>query len=137
VPTVEDVPLVNVHVIRGRSEEQLRTLLDAIHDAQVEAFGVPDRDRYQLLTQHEPDEIVALDTGLGYERTPQLVVIHIVSRRRTPEAKVELYELLARNLDERLGISGNDLIVTITENDDIDWSFGAGRAQFVTGELAT
>jgi hypothetical protein len=28
-----------------------------------------------------------------------------------------------------------DLIVSITENDDEDWSFGHGRAQFLTGEL--
>jgi hypothetical protein len=28
-----------------------------------------------------------------------------------------------------------DLIVSITENSDEDWSFGHGRAQFLTGEL--
>ncbi|WP_031469353.1 tautomerase family protein [Sciscionella sediminilitoris] len=130
------MPLVNVHVLRGRTAEQLDALLDAVHDAQVEAFGVPETDRYQLVSQHEPGEIRALDTGLGHPRSKDLVVLHFVSRRRTREQKVKLYELLAAHLRDRLGISGDDLIVTITENEDTDWSFGAGRAQFLTGELS-
>ena len=129
------MPLVNVHVRRGRNDQDLRTLLDAVHDAQVAAFEVPNTDRYQVLTQHEPAELITLDTGLGHHRSPDIVVIHFVSRRRTQEAKVKLYDLLARLLEQRLGISGDDLIVTITENGDADWSFGAGRAQFLTGEL--
>jgi hypothetical protein len=28
-----------------------------------------------------------------------------------------------------------DLIVSMVENEKEDWSFGAGRAQFLTGEL--
>lgn len=28
-----------------------------------------------------------------------------------------------------------DLIVSLVENSDADWSFGAGRAQFLTKEL--
>ncbi len=46
-----------------------------------------------------------------------------VVRGRTPE---QIHQLL----------DAKDLIVSITENGDADWSFGAGRAQFVTGELA-
>jgi phenylpyruvate tautomerase PptA (4-oxalocrotonate tautomerase family) len=129
------VPLVNIDVIRGRDDDQLRTLLDSIHGAMVEAFGVPDTDRYQIVTQHEPEEMLSLDTGLGMKRTSDLVVLHFISRRRSPEAKTALYELLARNLGQRCGISPEDLIVTITENDAADWSFGNGVAQFLTGDL--
>jgi 4-oxalocrotonate tautomerase len=49
--------------------------------------------------------------------------------------KEKFYELLASNLAERSGVDPADLIVSITENDDEDWSFGHGRAQFLTGEL--
>jgi hypothetical protein len=49
--------------------------------------------------------------------------------------KEKFYELLASNLAERCGLDPADLIVSITENDDDDWSFGYGRAQFLTGEL--
>ena len=131
------MPMVMVDTIRGEYDEtQLRTLLDAVQDAVVEAFDVPESDRYQILTQHEPFELVALDTGLGIERSDRLVMIRLSSKARTQEAKVALYRAIARNLADRLDISGNDLVVTINENDDADWSFGHGTAQFLTGDLA-
>ena len=33
-----------------------------LHNAVVEAFEVPERDRYQVVNVHSADEIVALDT---------------------------------------------------------------------------
>ncbi len=130
------MPLVMIDTIRGRYDEtELRTIMDAVQDAVVEAFGVPETDRYQILTQHEPFELVALDTGLGIERSERLVIVRVASKQRTQEAKVQLYRLLARNLNDRVGVEGTDLVVSVTENGDADWSFGHGTAQFVTGEL--
>ena len=33
------------------------------------------------------------------------------------------------------GIEPNDIVVSVVTNADADWSFGHGRAQFLTGEL--
>lgn len=129
------MPLLKFDLIEGRSEEELRTLLDAAHRAMVEAFGVPEQDRYQCVTQHRPGELVLEDTGLGYPRSSRVVLLTVVSRRRSEEKKVAFYRLLARYLEERCGLSPDDLIVSIVENGDADWSFGRGRAQFLTGEL--
>jgi phenylpyruvate tautomerase PptA (4-oxalocrotonate tautomerase family) len=129
------MPLLYIDLIEGRTPSEVRALLDAIHDSVVEAFGVPQRDRYQVVNTHPAHEIVAWDTGLGIERSPRQVVLRVVSRRRTRAMKEKFYELLASNLAERCGLDPADLIVSITENDDEDWSFGHGRAQFLTGEL--
>jgi phenylpyruvate tautomerase PptA (4-oxalocrotonate tautomerase family) len=129
------MPLLYIDLIEGRTPSEVATLLDAVHDAVVEAFGVPPRDRYQVVRSHPAHEIVALDTGLGITRSPQQVIVHVVSRRRTRAMKEKFYELLAINLTERCGLDATDLIVSITENGDEDWSFGHGRAQFLTGEL--
>jgi phenylpyruvate tautomerase PptA (4-oxalocrotonate tautomerase family) len=129
------MPLLYVDVIEGRSPAELKTMLDAIHDAVVEAFEVPPRDRYQVVHTHPADEIVAWDTGLGIDRSSQLVVLHVVSRRRSAQMKQRFYELVAANLAGRCGLDPADLIVSITDNGDEDWSFGHGRAQFLTGEL--
>jgi len=129
------MPLLYIDLIEGRTPSEVRALLDAIHDAVVEAFGVPPRDRYQVVHTHPAHEIVTWDTGLGIDRSARQVVLHVVSRRRTRAMKEKFYELLASNLAERCGVDPADLIVSITENDDADWSFGHGRAQFLTGEL--
>jgi 4-oxalocrotonate tautomerase len=129
------MPLLYIDLIEGRTPSEVKALLDAVHDAVVEAFEVPQRDRYQVVTAHAAHEIVAWDTGLGIERSPQQVVVHVVSRRRTRAMKEKFYELLASNLADRCGLEPTDLIISITENGDEDWSFGHGRAQFLTGEL--
>lgn len=129
------MPLIAVDVVRGRSPEEVRTLLDAVHEAMVGAFGVPETDRYQVLTQHEPGELVLLDTGLGLERTERVVMIRVTSRERTEEAKTDFYARLARLLEERCGVAPSDLMVSIVESGAADWSFGLGVAQFLTGDL--
>jgi phenylpyruvate tautomerase PptA (4-oxalocrotonate tautomerase family) len=129
------MPLLYIDLIEGRTPSEVEALLDAVHDAVVDAFEVPPRDRYQVVHTHPAHEIVAWDTGLGITRSPQQVIVHVVSRRRTGAMKEKFYELLASNLAGRCGLDPADLIVSITENDDDDWSFGYGRAQFLTGEL--
>ncbi len=43
------MPLLRFDVIEGRDEKSLQLLLDTAHQAMVEAFGVPERDRYQIV----------------------------------------------------------------------------------------
>ena len=48
--------------------------------------------------------------------------------------KTTLYTKLVEEL-KTYGIAQNDNVVSIVTNSDVDWSFGNGRAQFLTGEL--
>jgi malonate semialdehyde decarboxylase len=127
--------MLKFNIIEGRTDEQVRALLDAAHHAMVQAFDVPVTDRYQSVTQHRPGELVVEDTGLGYTRSRDVVLLTAVSRKRTEPQKLEFYRLLVENLQTKCGISPDDVIVSIVENDDADWSFGRGRAQFITKEL--
>ncbi len=129
------MPLINIDLIEGRSDDQVKILLDAVHRAVVEAFQVPEGDRYQIVNEHRPSRMIVEDTGLGIPRTDKVVMISVTSRPRTEESKVRFYQLLAEALQEDCGIDANDLMVSIVTNTDADWSFGHGRAQFLTGEL--
>lgn len=129
------MPLIRFDVIEGRDKESLRNLLDASHRAMVKAFGVPERDRYQIVHQHPAHELIIEDTGLGFERSENLVIISVTSKQRTDEQKQNLYKLLVQELGESCGIEPNDIMVSIVTNGDADWSFGFGEAQFLTGKL--
>lgn len=131
------MPLIRIDVIEGRSRDELKTLCDEIHSAMVEAFGVPQRDRYQLVHQHPSNEVHIEDTGLGFARSLNVVVISVTSRQRTREAKQRFYKLLSERLSTNCGVAPEDTVISITSNQDEDWSFGMGRAQFLTGELAS
>lgn len=129
------MPLIRFDVIEGRDKESLRNLLDASHRAMVKAFGVPERDRYQIVHQHPAHELIIEDTGLGFERSENLVIVSVTSKQRTDEQKQNFYKLLVQELGESCGIEPNDIMVSIVTNGDADWSFGFGEAQFLTGKL--
>ena len=129
------MPLIRIDLIEGRSEAELATLLDAVHRAMLAAFKVPARDRYQIVQEHAPSHMIVEDTGLGIPRTDKLVLIQVTTRPRGREAKENFYRLLARELEAACGLVPSDLVVAMVENSDEDWSFGHGRAQFLTGEL--
>ncbi|MBW3702164.1 tautomerase family protein [Bacillus sp. S2(2019)] len=129
------MPLLRFDVIEGRSKEELKKLLDTCHEAMVDAFGVPERDRYQIVHQHRPEEMMIEDTGLGYPRTKDLVVISVVSKQRTKEQKEQLYAQIAERIEKECGVAKTDVMISIVENGDADWSFGMGEAQFIRGLL--
>lgn len=129
------MPLIRIDIVEGCSDDQIKTLLDTVHRAVVEAFEVPEGDRYQIVNEHRPSRLIVEDTGLDIPRTQDVVVISITSRPRTEASKTRFYQLLAQSLKEHCGIEPTDLMVSIVVNSDADWSFGHGRAQFLTGEL--
>lgn len=129
------MPLIRFDVIEGRNEDSLRKLLDAAHRAVVKAFDVPERDRFQIVTQHSANELVIQDTGLGFERSRDLVVISVTSTERSNQQKKDFYRLVVKELGESCGIEPNDIMISIVTNGAADWSFGFGEAQFLTGKL--
>ena len=129
------MPLVRFDMLKGRSPETIKAILQITHEVMVAAFEVPERDRYQIVHQHEPYEMVVEDTGLGIPRTDQVVVISLVSRVRTVHQLAQFYESLARRLSEAGLVDKNDLMVNVSFNHDQGWSFGQGKAQFLDGSL--
>jgi hypothetical protein len=129
------LPLLRFDLIEGRTDAELKTLLDAAHRAMLAAFKVPKRDRYQIVQEHKRSHMIVEDTGLGIERSDKVVFLRVASRPRKKKEKVAFYKLLCEELEQACGIAPSDVVVSIVENSDEDWSFGHGRAQFLDGEL--
>ncbi|WNV11778.1 tautomerase family protein [Tardiphaga sp. 709] len=130
------MPLLRFNILLGRTDPEISRLLDAAHRAIVTAFGVPEGDRYQLVSEYREGTLTLLDTGLGIKRTNKVTLVEVTSRMRPEAQKKRFYEILCENLKEDCGIESSDIIVSFVENGDADWSFGLGRAQFLTGELS-
>ena len=129
------MPLVRIDVQAGRTPAQLRTLADTVQEVMLDMFAAPPGDRYQIITEHAVGHIIAEDTGLGLERSDGVTVIQIFQQGRNAEQKQAAYDQLAKRLDAAELVRPEDLIVSVVANEREDWSFGLGRAQFLTGEL--
>lgn len=92
-------------------------------------------DCHQIISQHEPYELICEDTNLGYTRTDNLVIIQILQQGRELATKQKTYAALAKELEAHCSLNGHDLIITSSGNTKEDWSFGDGELQFATGRL--
>jgi phenylpyruvate tautomerase PptA (4-oxalocrotonate tautomerase family) len=129
------MPLLRIDLYKGRTDAEKKDLLDALHRAMLAAFKVPERDRYQIVHEHSPTDMIMEDTGLDIPRTEKFVMVQVTTRPRTREQKEKFYRLTVDELQKSCGIAPTDVMINMVTCTDEDWSFGLGRAQFLTGEL--
>jgi 4-oxalocrotonate tautomerase len=131
------MPLVRVSLVKGKTPEYRRKVGDAIHRALVETIDVPPLDRFQLLTEHEPGDLVYDPGYLGIARTNDIVIVQItLSAGRTLEKKRALFRRIAHNL-AALGLRREDAWVNLVEVAKENWSFGNGVASYAPAETLT
>lgn len=127
------MPLVRIDHSDARSNPL--EIAAAVHDAIVAVYGIPQRDRFQVVTARPATTIIAEDAGLGFDRPDPVIVQIFTQRGRGADIKQRLYAEIADRL-KRVGVHGEDVFIGYVENGPEDWSFGFGRAQYITGELA-
>jgi 4-oxalocrotonate tautomerase len=126
------MPLVEIDLLVGRTETQLGAISDAVHEAMVAVLDVPQRDRFQIITERAPGYLRFDPNYLDIERDEQFLLIRItLSAGRTTEAKQAFYRRLAELLVERTAMRTENLAVVLLENEREDWSFGNGHASYL------
>ena len=129
------MPLVRIDIPANRDAAYRQKIGQAVHQALVDAIGIPPGDRFQVITAHGPDALVYDPSYLDVSRSPGFVVVHITLRRgRPPEKKRALYRAIAENVNAATGTRVEDVMVVLSENDAIDWSFGGGIAQYAPAD---
>ena len=125
------MPLVRFDVPRGKNPEYRRTLNEVVYEAMLKTINVPANDRFQIFTEHAPEELVIDRTYLGIERTADCVLIQVfLNEGRTTEMKKAFYRAIADGLNERLGLRKQDVFINLVEVKKENWSFGNGEAQY-------
>ena len=126
------MPLQRIDMVEGRPEAQRRAIADAVHRALVESIGVPQDDRFQIVTEHPRGGFLCTPAYLGIRYQDPVLVQLTISVGRTTEQKQQLYRRIAELL-EAAGVARSDAIVNLVEVARDDWSFGNGVAQYVPG----
>src|SRR4051812_40766155 len=125
------MPLVRISMKQGRPEQERRAISDAVHQAMVDTINIPKDDRFQIVAEHQPGQIVFDAHYLGIERSENVVIIQItLNAGRTVEMKKALYARIAELLHERAHVRREDVIVNLVEVPKENWSFGNGAAPY-------
>ena len=125
------MPLVRIDLPQGKPAAHARTIADVLYEAMLATMNVPQNDRFQIITEHAPAQLVIDPNYLGIERSADALIIQItLNEGRTVEAKKAFYAAVADGLHERAGVRREDVFISLIEVKKENWSFGNGIAQY-------
>jgi phenylpyruvate tautomerase PptA (4-oxalocrotonate tautomerase family) len=125
------MPLVRISLRSGKAPEYRRAVADSIHRALVDAIKIPEKDRFQIVTEHAPVDLIYDPSYLDIPRSDDVLLVQItLNVGRSVEVKKALYARMVELLAESPGIRKQDLFVSLVEVAKENWSFGNGIAQY-------
>ena len=128
------MPFIRTAVRKGTDARQKQHIVEGIHDALIEAIGMPADELFNLVSEYDAGDFFYDRSFNGIARSDRLVVVEMTMRRgRSDAMKKALYAAIASNLQTRAGILPGDVFIFTHENDYSDWSVGNG--QFAIGKF--
>jgi phenylpyruvate tautomerase PptA (4-oxalocrotonate tautomerase family) len=126
------MPLVRLSFLTGKSAAWRSAVSDAVQQAMVETIDVPPADRFHMMCEKAPGFLVIDPTYLDVARSDDPLIIEITLRGgRSDAQKRALYRRITALLAENPGVRPEDVMIALSQNGLIDWSFGEGVAQYV------
>jgi 4-oxalocrotonate tautomerase len=132
------MPLVRISLLKGKPASYRRKIGDAVHQAMVETISVPAKDRFQIITEHEPEDLVFDREFLDIQRSRDIVMIQItLAAGRSLYLKRGLYRAVAARLGAAVQLRPEDVWINLVETARENWSFGNGLASYAPEEAVT
>ena len=128
------MPLITINITEGMIEESIDHLQKTIHACFVRAWGIPENGGFYVINEYKKSRVRINRNMWGIQRSDQPpLLLQITSSPRSKELKIELFRVLAEEL-EKQGIRKEDLFISISPTQREDWSFGNGIAQLLQEE---
>lgn len=110
------MPRVRIDIRKGRSEQEKHDLMEAVHQALVEAIKIPDYDRIQTLYEH--DEVSFMIPPSKSEKYTLIEIMMFPGR--SLDAKRRIYQEITKHL-KPLGIEAYDTMFILHETPMENW----------------
>ena len=125
------MPLVRIDLAAGKPADYRTAISDVVYGALTSALEAPQDDRFMVISEHAPGNLVVDPDYLGIRRTAGAVLIQVtLNEGRTVAAKQDFYRAVADGLHERIGLRREDAVICLVEVRKENWSFGNGEAQY-------
>jgi 4-oxalocrotonate tautomerase len=126
------MPLARIDLRKGKDATYHKEIGRVVYEAMV-GVGVPPKDRFQVIHEHDSDDFLYDAEYLGIHRTDDLVIIQVTwNEGRTVEQKKAFYKAIAEGLHAAVGLRLEDVFINLIEVKKENWSFGNGIAQYAS-----
>ncbi len=120
------MPIARIEVRKSRPPEQVRAMIEAVCQAQIEALKVPDHDRQVRYIEHRPEHF-----EVPPDKTENFTFVEILMfPGRSTEAKRNLYRAIVERFGA-LGIAPSDITIVLGEPALANWGLGGVPASEV------
>jgi 4-oxalocrotonate tautomerase len=115
------MPLVIISLRDGTPPEYRRAIADSVHHAMMQTLGIPADDRFQLVLEHAPENMIHDRMFFGIERGEGSVFVQITINQREASVKRELFARIAESLSASPGVRREDVFIGIVEVAPENW----------------
>jgi 4-oxalocrotonate tautomerase len=123
------MPLVRISFKQDKTAAFRQSVADAIHGGLI-AVGVPEHDRFQIMSSHGEDLIYDANF-LDVARSDGIIIVQIfLAAGRTVDKKRALYRGIVERLARECQVRPEDVFINLVECAMENWSFGNGAAQY-------
>ena len=127
------MPLVRISLLRGKAEGFGRRVGEVVYQAMRETLNAPDKDKFQIISEHAPESLVYDPDYLDIERGNGFIAIQVtLNEGRSLEMKKAFYRRVAEDLRRSLDVRPQDVFINLVEVKKENWSFGNGIAQYAS-----
>lgn len=117
------MPLVRIDMVKGKSPEYKKTVLDVVHEGLIEAFGIEDWDRFQRIV-----EIPKEDFEIPEGKTDNFMLIELtIFPGRSKEQKKAAITKITSDLNAKLNIAPTDVFILMNEPPLENWGMGGNQ----------
>ena len=132
------MPLVRIDAPSSLPAKRLKAVADAVHAALVAHMNVPPKDRFQIINRHEPSRLIIDPHYPAVERTQEALIVAVALRAgRTDAQKQAFYRAVVADAVRSAGMKPDDVMIALSENTPMDWSFGRGEALYAPAANAS
>lgn len=130
------MPFVRIYLRKGTPIAFRRQISQSVHQSLITRFKIPEDDLFQVIEEVDLENIIFPKQYMGIPHTEDIIYIQITAKAgRTKAMKQALYRSIADEFHRRTQRNPDDLIITLIENIEEDWSFGRGEAQLVNSPI--
>ena len=99
----------------------------------IALINVPQDDKFQVITEHDREDLNHAESYLGNRYSEDVVFIQItLNAGRSIEMKKAFYKRIVDEYQKQLDGRPDDIVINLVETAKENWSFGHGLAQYAT-----
>jgi phenylpyruvate tautomerase PptA (4-oxalocrotonate tautomerase family) len=122
------MPFARIDLAQGKPPEYRATVAGVVYEAIVGVLKAPDGDRFIVVNEHKPENLIYDPDFLGMKRSPDFILIQVTSTvGNVKEQKLAFYRQIVDELNSKLGVRPDDVMINMVFVDREDWSFGKGQ----------